>query len=459
MIIINCPDNFRPHREWVASVLLGDFLGISCHVVFSDTNKVTFEFDGRALELPDTFFELAAAKWQEPGSLPDIPLARWDTTQLAQEINLVDPTVPIVYGSGSFQRSTHHIRLPIDVLGSAFVLLSRYEETIGSERDTHGRSLCASSLAGRDGFIERPLVDEYLEVLWVAMQQLWPGLDREPTVFRCVVTCDVDHPFDPMLRSPAALPLRIAADLFKRHSLRAATETLGYGLSYLRHGVRVDRMWTFDWMMSACEQYGLSCSFYFIVGNNHPLDGLSYWGNRRIDELMREMHDRGHEIGLHASYRSFVEPDLVIAETERLKKKCASLGIEQETWGGRQHYLRWSADSTWRNWSEAGLNYDSTLAYAEQPGFRCGTCRPYATFDLREAQVLPLIERPLVVMEGSVLSPAYKGMDHASAQDLMIRMQKTVRQFGGEFVLLWHNSHFLTAGDRELYIRLLAGCQ
>ncbi|MEA1048991.1 hypothetical protein U5801_04080 [Lamprobacter modestohalophilus] len=51
-------------------------------------------------------------------------------------------------------------------------------------------------------------------------------------------------------------------------------------------------------------------------------------------------------------------------------------GIDQPSLGGRQHFLRWETSATARLWDANGLDYDSTLSYADRPGFRCGTCRP-----------------------------------------------------------------------------------
>jgi len=34
-----------------------------------------------------------------------------------------------------------------------------------------------------------------------------------------------------------------------------------------------------------------------------------------------------------------------------------------------------------RAWADAGMDYDSTLSYADRPGFRCGTCSEYPAFD------------------------------------------------------------------------------
>ena len=94
-------------------------------------------------------------------------------------------------------------------------------------------------------------------------------------------------------------------------------------------------------------------------------------------------HERGHEIGLHPSYRTYLSPQQIKREFRILRHEAELAGIRQEQWGGRQHFLRWKAPDTWQGWEEAGLQYDSTLGYSDRPGFRCGTCYEYPVFNLR----------------------------------------------------------------------------
>ena len=88
---------------------------------------------------------------------------------------------------------------------------------------------------------------------------------------------------------------------------------------------------------------------------------------------MRRVHDRGHQIGLHPSYDTCNHPNLIFNEAERLRQICSEESIEQTQWGGRMHYLRWVWPITAYGWEKAAFDYDSTLCYADRPGFRCGT--------------------------------------------------------------------------------------
>src|SRR5205823_4239631 len=79
--------------------------------------------------------------------------------------------------------------------GGAFFLLTRYEEEVLTERDEHGRFPAALSLAARERFLDRPLVNEYAELLWRELRLLWPRLDRRRREFRLLPSHDVDVPF------------------------------------------------------------------------------------------------------------------------------------------------------------------------------------------------------------------------------------------------------------------------
>ena len=65
-------------------------------------------------------------------------------------------------------------------------------------------------------------------------------------------------------------------------------------------------------------------------------------------------------------------------------------------------------------------------------------------------------ERPLIVMEGSMLGGQYMGLSHEKSLSLIQKLAETCKMFNGDFTLLWHNSSFLTVKDRELYRAILA---
>ena len=130
-----------------------------------------------------------------------------------------------------------------------------------------------------------------------------------------------------------------------------------------------------------------------------------------------------------------------------------SEGIEQETWGGRQHYLRWEPGTTWAAYEEAGLDYDTSAGYADRPGFRLGTCSEVPVFDVRAGRRLTVRERPLVAMEVALIDQAGLSYDAALAELAALKAQ-CVRH-GGLFTLLWHNRRLVSPRERRLYLEAL----
>jgi hypothetical protein len=167
------------------------------------------------------------------------------------------------------------------------------------------------------------------------------------------------------------------------------------------------------------------------------------------------MNQRGHEIGYHGGFHTYRDEERTKREFRRLRETAAELGIHRETWGGRQHYLRWDAPVTWSNWEAAGLQYDNTLMFAEHVGFRAGTCHEFPPFHLRERRPLRLRERPLIVMDRTLLSRMSLTPD--TAVQTVLDLAATCRRYEGTFSLLWHNTELQSARERSWYEQLVVG--
>jgi hypothetical protein len=79
-------------------------------------------------------------------------------------------------------------------------------------------------------------------------------------------------------------------------------------------------------------------------------------------------------------------------------------------------------------------------------------------FDPVAQPQLQLIHRPLIVMECSVIAERYLGLGNGPAALALIqKLQQRCRAVGGQFTLLWHNSHFTREEDWELYRQVVVG--
>lgn len=339
-----------------------------------------------------------------------------------------------------------------DILGLTYWMLARLEEVERKDLDNHQRFPAISSHAYQHGYLERPIVDEWLMILGQVIQCVWPSIELKRHDFSIKVSHDVDSPSMYGFKSWPTIGRMMAGHLLKRRDLKAF-----FTAPYIKFATRsqlhpADPYNTFEWLMDISEANNIKSAFYFICGGSHSHDADYEPEHPVIRNLMRRIHERGHEIGLHPSYGTFQQPELIMQEAERLKRICAEEGIEQSQWGGRMHYLRWEQPTTMRAWAGAGMTYDSTLGYADRPGFRCGTCHEYPAFDPIAQEQLSLRIRPLVVMECTVIEAVYFGLGVTDAAEEKIQQLKMrCEQVSGTFGLLWHNSYFNSWSEKVIY--------
>ena len=118
--------------------------------------------------------------------------------------------------------------------------------------------------------------------------------------------------------------------------------------------------------------------------------------------------------------------------------------------------MKFSSLETFRLLDDAGVAYDSSVAFAEHIGFRVGTSRAYSMYDLRNRKKLNIIQKPLLVMEDSLFSESYMGLNNKiEIIEKISLLKKATDYFGGNFTLLWHNSSLNTSSSRNLYESIL----
>lgn len=463
--LVRHPEDFAAERRYILHVLLTEFLGLQvrCETAASDKTEITLDGTARLL-FQDDFFKSAAAQWLKPGSLPAEPLARFDPTVEFPQAPL-EPEIPVLFGKpypdGRFvRRDGNCFEFALDIFGACFFLLTRYEEVAGGAWDRLGRFPATASVLWREKLLERPLVNEYLELLAAALSTLWPSWRRKQREFRVHVTHDVDWHLATAGMGAASVVRNVAGDLIRRRSpALAVRRAVGFARG-LRGEFGSDPYNTYSFLMRESERRGLRSSFNFICVRTAPglVDGNYSLEDPWVRSMLAEIAGRGHQLGVHPGFNSFESPAAIAHAFGELRKTAASLGVRQDCWGGRQHYLRWRAPVTWRLWEAAGLDYDSSVGFADRIGFRAGTCYEYPAFDLETHRMLRLRERPLLVMDKTLLSGNYMGLRHRQAGEAANRILGRCKQYSGDFVLLWHNSNLATPGEKRLYLQVLDEC-
>ena len=358
------------------------------------------------------------------GSLPVLPLQAFQG-------------VPIFYWGNNTPRdqlleSRETSVIPADIIASSFFMLSRYEEVVINERDRFDRFPAQASISYKAGILQRPVVNEYIDLLWDTLLALKGDFVRAypwgEKSFALCLTHDIDR-----IRLYAN-PKHILGTLWRvgikrgdlRGGLGAIRDAFGTWL-----GLRIDPYDTFERLMALEAELDIKATYFFMSGGRTAYDNRYHIS--KLGSVLRELRKAGHEIGLHASFDSYRDEDRLRDEKQKLENVLSNTAL-----GSRQHYLRWETPTTWTSLVRAGFYYDTTLGYAQSEGFRAGTCYPFNPYDVLDDQVLPIWEVPLIVMDSTLLG--YRRLKTDEAKEAVMQMVAQVKRYRGVFVLLWHNS-------------------
>lgn len=431
MIRLLLPDDNHAERKYAAKLLIEDFLGLQVHQEFGSYQHTVIELEnGRQLVLEDHFFQKFPAdkSYLSKVNLPvNLSFLKKQETPFIPESDL-----PVIFGTKELEISDRQIVCGVDVFASAFFMLTRWEEFVSDERDQHDRFPAGASIAWKNGFLHRPVVNELVEMLWNMLVQLGIRQERKSRTFEALVTHDVDRP--QLLPDAFSFVKKAGGDVVKRHSWQELEFTLRSFIQ-TRTGRKKDPWDTFDYLMDVSERHNLRSHFFFMSGGRTAFDNFFDVRNSFARAVLKKIEKRGHVIGFHPSYEAHTDETQFRKELQILQSLT-----EQKINCGRQHFLRFEVPATWQIWEDNNLTWESSMGHAGQPGFRCGVCYPFPVFNILSRQQLALKEIPLTVMEGTYVF-YLKASPDEMFEDIS-SLVSTVKKYQGTFVLLWHNSSF-----------------
>src|ERR1035438_7473161 len=80
-----------------------------------------------------------------------------------------------------------------DPFAASFYLASRYEEYLPHQKDEHGRFEANQSLAYRNDFLTKPLLNIWAEKIKVSLLQMYPDLNFGERKYEYISTIDIDN--------------------------------------------------------------------------------------------------------------------------------------------------------------------------------------------------------------------------------------------------------------------------
>lgn len=445
----NCQIEKKYIVNWFFSILKIDNIDIKVHN--SDCYEIIIE--NKKFVFPDNFFATAKNQWLEKKSVPKKTYKVYLPELFAKKFN-----IEYLYSINNvdlhkFLLKEKNINIPIDFFGNAFFFITRYHEYVFQDKvDIHKRHLSKNLFLEHD--FQEPIIDQYLfifkEILNFFQKKELIKLSSEAQI-----SCDVDTPYDTTENKLFLIRKKLLNKNFFSNFHKNTKSLLNYTLSKIKV-YNFDALNTYEWIMKQNEKKNRKVIFFFISKNKHKFDSFYSLDEHRVQKILKMIDYRGHEIGLHGSYLSFDDHKILSEEKKILEISLEKLKIKQKITNNRFHLLRWSNTKSISALEGAGLDFDNSIYYADKPGFRSGTSKNFNLFNLSEARISNIIEKPLTMMDVSIFDENYLNISDTRHLNIYINnFFENLKSYNCNFNLLWHNSTLTQPKEKNTYIKIL----
>ncbi|MGV8945745.1 MAG: polysaccharide deacetylase family protein [Lutibacter sp.] len=315
--------------------------------------------------------------------------------------------------------------IPFDIFAASFYLISRYEEYLPFVKDVHERFTTGESLAFKNGFLEKPVVDiwalKFLEILKIK----FPKLNFSEREFKQISIIDVKMAFLFRHKGLVRTIGGILKDLLNLKFLNIWNRML----TILKF--RTDPFDTFSTLLKIKEENNVNTIFFFLIGDYTTFDKNIPPSNINFKSLIKSVADYA-KVGLQPSYFTFKNP-------EKLKKEKLRLEyiINTPITCSRKHYLRLSLPDTYQNLIDIDMKEDFSMGFERSIGFRASTCTPFYFYDLDFEILTPLKIYPFAVMD--ITLKQYMQLSNEESLAKILALKNEVQKVNGTFISVFHN--------------------
>ena len=432
MIQILVNENFFLEKKYIIEVLLEEFLCFyDYQISISTEDNYVFinQENNKKIEFIDSFFKKQKEPYLKQENLPKKPI----------HFKYEDVEYYFPFGNPKILETTDEITCEIDLFSSSYFFLSRWEEYVIKEKDKHNRFIDENSWLIKNNLQNRPLVNEYANLLSILLIKIdiYPNNKHK---FTPIITHDVD--LIARYDTGKKIIKAFGGDLLLRKSASSFIKTIKdvIGICFFKLN---DPYNTFDYLMNLSESVNVKSRFYFIAGKKNEFDVRYNYDEKKAIRIYNKIQKRGHIIGIHPSYNSFLNCEQLKKEKERLEK-ITNITVKEV----RHHFLRINLPESWEILEKVGLKEDSSVGFSKHNGFRTGTCYKYTVFDFLNREKLSLKENPLLVME---VSSVYFDNEPNKMIIEIEKIIKEVKKYNGNFTFLWHNNSFFTKEHFKTY--------
>lgn len=315
--------------------------------------------------------------------------------------------------------------IPFDPFAAAFYLTTRYEEYLPYKKDQFDRFDAVESMAFHLGFLKKPVVNIWANKVFQIINSKYPAFIAPQKKYKFIPTIDVDSAWAYKQKGPVRTIAGYMKSLFELNFKEISERTK------VLASLKRDPFDTFGFQLELLKKYNLSPIYFILFADYAQYDKNIHIFNRKFHSLIKSIADYAN-VGIHPSFASNSNPAKLFKEIEQLSKV-----LNREVVCSRQHFLKLSFPSTFRNLISADIKEDYSLGYAAQVGFRASICDPFFFYDLDMETETKLKLFPFAFMEGT-----FRDYQNVSAFDAIQHIKPLideVKAVNGTFMSLWHN--------------------
>ena len=362
--------------------------------------------------------------------------------QILSETNLQEysPEVSYFKDIAYIFKTSSDNQINYDLFASVFYMVSRYEEYFKTDLDTHGRFKAENSLAFKNDFLEKPIVNIWIKKLQTLIETKYPDYKFPKKEYQYINSIDIDVAYSYKGKSKGLL-----ASSFIKNLIQGNTDEIKKKLAYILKKIE-DPYDTYTVFKKINKKYKKTNLFFIQVGNYGKFDKNLHHKSPKFKNLIKELHQE-NQIGLHPSYISNKHPHLIGVEKKRLEDV-----LGEKTTKSRQHFLKLYFPETYENLIHEGIEHDYTMGYASKIGFRAGICNPFPFFNLKTNEQTNLMLHPFQIMDGTL-----NGYMQLTPEEALAKSKKiinNVKAVRGTFISLWHNSSLTEENEWKNWKRI-----
>lgn len=420
MVILNKATT--PRFDYIARFLMEDICGFSVRVTDIDPQG-----------------EACIAYGAEAPSFPAIhivPHGLLDEKGIRPQDTVMDlwENMPCFFVTGG--------EVPFDIFSASFYLVSRYEEYTDQRKDGYGRYDHRNSIAFKNSFLDRPIVEMWALKFRRLVLQKFPSEPYRFRKFRFMPSYDIDQAWCYLHKG-----FRRSAGGLMRSFLSGDMKAVGQRVAVLRNK-KPDPYEIYEWLDAIHLKYSLRPYYFFPLAFAAGRYDKNILPSKQALRDLINYHAAGYKTGIHPSWRSGDDNKVFRQELEAFVEITDALPMYN-----RFHYIRFNLPDDYRKLIGYGIMEDHSMGYGSINGFRASVTSAFYWYDVLADKLTDLRVQPFCWMDAN--SYYEQGFSAAQAFEELKHYHDAVKEVDGTLITISHNNFLSTeqgfAGWKQVY--------